>query len=142
MDQKHLLLNVITPHCHLEKDTLVEEISAPAYRGEIGVLPGHAPLFTTLSEGILKYKLSSSSHQRRVAVSWGYLEVSPKGVTILAETAEKEEDIDKERAQKALHDNQSRLENVHQMKAEEILTAQRKVKRAQARLQASSKINH
>lgn len=134
-----LLLNVITPQKHLEKDLLVEEIVAPAYKGEIGILPGHAPLVTTLSEGIVKYKIKKTSPYKKIAVSWGYLEVSPKGVTLLAETAEKEGDINRERSKKALKEARLQLDNIHKMDPKDILRYQRKIKRAQARLRTSYK---
>lgn len=95
---KTLKLTLVTPEKKLLAEAEVEEIFVPGYRGELNILPGHAPLMTTLSTGIVKYRLKSTSELKSVIVSWGYCEVNPQGVVVLAETAERPEDIDEERA--------------------------------------------
>lgn len=93
-----LKLTLVTPEKKLLAETEVEEIFVPGFRGELNILPGHAPLMTTLSTGVVKYRLKGSTDLKSVIVSWGYCEVNPQGVVVLAETAERPEDIDEERA--------------------------------------------
>src|SRR4051812_30106564 len=97
------VLNLVTPEKKLVTDTEVEEVIVPAFKGQLDILPGHAPLMTTLGTGILKYRTKSSgSNFESVVVSWGYCQVNPEGVVILAETAESVEELDRARAEAAL----------------------------------------
>lgn len=91
-----ILLEVVTPE-HLLLSKQVDMVIAPGSEGEFGVLPGHAPFLTTLKIGELRYKIGET--WSFMAVLWGYAEVIPTKVTILAEVAEKAEDIDVDRAQ-------------------------------------------
>ena len=95
------LLTLVTPDKSIIKGVEVEEVFVPGYMGELNLLPGHAPLVTTLSTGVLRYRLKGESRLQHVAVSWGYCQVNPLGVNVLAETAEKPDDIDVERAKLA-----------------------------------------
>ena len=92
------LLEVVTPR-RLVFSEEVDEITAPGKQGEFGVLPGHIPFLTTLGIGEIMYR--KEEKKRYVAVSWGFVEVLGDKVTVLAETAELEEEIDIERAKKA-----------------------------------------
>ena len=74
-------------------------VSAPGALGEFGVLPLHTPLLTTLDIGEVVYRKGEQTHH--LALSWGYAEVGPEKVTILAEVAEKAEEIDLKRAEAA-----------------------------------------
>jgi len=103
-----LQLEIVTPERMLLKE-FVDEVQVPAKGGYLGVLPGHAPLITELQIGEISYRQGKAS--RSLAVAWGYCEVLPDRVIILAETAEKAEEIDlgrahtaKERAEKLLRD--------------------------------------
>jgi len=82
-----------TPDKKVISDADLQEITVPAYRGELNILEGHAPLMTNLEAGILRYKLKSGE-SAVMAISWGYCQISLDGVTILAETAVHKEDID------------------------------------------------
>jgi F-type H+-transporting ATPase subunit epsilon len=93
-----LQLEIVTPERLVEKDT-VQEIQIPGKNGYLGILPGHAPLITELGVGEITYKADNTEYH--VAVAWGFAEVLPDKVTVLAETAERAEDIDIERARKA-----------------------------------------
>ncbi len=95
------LLTLVTPQKKLVTDLDIEEVFVPAYAGELNILPGHAPLMTTLQPGALRYRAKDSDRLRYVAISWGYCEVHPQGINILAETAEFPEEIDKERVARA-----------------------------------------
>jgi F-type H+-transporting ATPase subunit epsilon len=74
-------------------------VSAPGSEGRLGILPEHAPLLTTLTVGELRIKLGGS--EEPIFVSSGFLEVSNNNVTILADTAERAEEIDEARAEAA-----------------------------------------
>jgi F-type H+-transporting ATPase subunit epsilon len=101
-----LQLEIVTPERLVEKDT-VQEIQIPGKNGYLGILPGHAPLITELGVGQIIYKADGMEYH--VAVAWGFAEVMPDKVTVLAETAERAEDIDTERARKAKERAEERL---------------------------------
>ncbi|SHJ50780.1 ATP synthase F1 subcomplex epsilon subunit [Malonomonas rubra DSM 5091] len=94
-----LTLEMVTPYKKVLSEE-VDEITAPGFVGELGLLPGHTPLLTTLKVGELSYK--RGSEQFHVAVNWGYLEVADDKVTVLVDTAEKADEIDLKRAEAAL----------------------------------------
>jgi len=104
---KKLLLEVVTPE-KLLLSREVDEVIAPGSEGEFGVLPGHTYFISMLKIGELRYKVDD--RWEYMSVLWGYAEVTPTKVTILAEIAEKAEDIDVERAQAAVEKAQKRLE--------------------------------
>ena len=91
-------LEIVTPVKLLVKDA-AEEAQIPGLSGYLGILPGHAPLITELAVGVITYKASGTTHT--FSVAWGFAEVLPEKVTILAEAAERPQEIDMERAQKA-----------------------------------------
>lgn len=91
-------LEIVTPERLVVNDT-VADVTIPGKSGYLGVLPGHAPLITELAVGEIAYRTGAET--RRLAVAWGFAEVLPEKVTILAETAEKAEEIDVTRAQAA-----------------------------------------
>lgn len=102
-----ILLEVVTPE-HLLLSQQVDEVIAPGTDGEFGVLPGHAPFLTTLKIGELRYKADNAWHY--MSVLWGYAEVNQTKVTILAEIAEKAEDINVERAAQKVAEAEQRLQ--------------------------------
>ena len=101
-----LLLEVVTPDKLLVSQQ-VDEVIAPGAEGEFGVLPGHAHFLTTLRIGELRYRIGEQQHY--MSVLWGFAEVTPAKVTVLAEIAEKAEDIDVERAQAAVEKAERQL---------------------------------
>ena len=102
-----LLLEVVTPD-HLLLSQQVDEVIAPGAEGEFGVLPGHCHFLSKLRIGELRYRIGEITSF--MSVLWGFAEVTPQKVTILAEIAEKAEDIDVERAQAAVAKAEQRLE--------------------------------
>jgi F-type H+-transporting ATPase subunit epsilon len=92
-------LEIVTPEKKVV-ETAAEEVQIPGKNGYLGILPGHAPLITELAVGEIKYRESGSS-EKLLAVAWGFAEVLPDKVTILAETAERPSEINVERARKA-----------------------------------------
>jgi F-type H+-transporting ATPase subunit epsilon len=101
-----ILLEVVTPE-KLLLSQQVDEVIAPGSEGDFGVLPGHCHFLSTLRIGELLYRVGDLTNH--MAVLWGYAEVTPTKVTILAEIAEKAEDIDVERAQAAFEKAEQRL---------------------------------
>jgi len=101
-----LLLEIVTPE-KLLLSQQVDEVIAPGSEGDFGVLPGHCHFLSTLRIGELLYRVGDTTNH--MAVLWGYAEVTPTKVTILAEIAEKAEDIDVERAQAAFEKAEQRL---------------------------------
>jgi len=92
------LLEIVTPY-GLVVNFKVEEVYIPGSQGDFGVLPGHAPLLTSLRIGELHYRRGKEVHF--LAINRGFVEVTPTRTTILADTAEPAEGIDIERANSA-----------------------------------------
>jgi len=92
------MLEVVTPQRLLVSEE-VDELVAPGSEGYFGVLPGHIPFITTLKIGELTYR--KGREERHLAVSWGYAEVRPDKAIILADMAERAEEIEIERAEEA-----------------------------------------
>jgi len=101
-------LIVVTPERELLRETVVE-VTIPGFEGELGILPGHAPLMTELGIGELNYRTGTTSHPIVLSVLRGFAEVLPERVTVLAETAERAEEIDLARAEAALARAEKRL---------------------------------
>ena len=99
-------LEIVTPEKKVV-DTPAEEMQIPGKNGYLGILPGHAPLITELAVGEITYRENAT--EQRLAVAWGFAEVLPNKVTILAETAERPSEIDVERARKSKQRAQERL---------------------------------
>jgi F-type H+-transporting ATPase subunit epsilon len=129
------VLNLVTPEKKLVTDLEIEEVLVPGFKGQLDILPGHAPLMTTLGSGVVKYRLKDQSKYETVAVSWGYAEVHPEGVIVLAEIAESAEEIDRARAEAGLkHAEEKLLDPL--LEADQIEVWRRKVAEEQARLDA------
>jgi len=101
-------LNFATPDKKIVTDQELDEITIPAFAGELNVLPGHAPLMTTLEAGILRYRLKNGE-TARVAISSGYCQVSPEAVNVLAETAVAAENIDPRSVEESLRIQEEKL---------------------------------
>jgi F-type H+-transporting ATPase subunit epsilon len=99
-------LEIVTPEKKMV-DTAATEAQIPGKNGYLGVLPGHAPLVTELAVGEITFR--TGAEEQRLAVAWGFAEVLPDRVTILAETAERPAEIDVERARKAKERAEQRL---------------------------------
>ena len=83
-------------------ETDVDEVILPAYDGEIGVLPGHTPLLATLRVGIMRYR--SGGKTESLVLSWGFAEVLPDRVIVMAETATLPGEIDPAAAEQMRHE--------------------------------------
>src|ERR1044072_5617128 len=101
-------LEIVTPE-RLVINEAVEYMEIPGQTGYLGVLPGHAPLITELAVGEITYRTGSQT--KRLAVAWGFAEVLQNKVTVLAETAERSDEIDVARAQAAKQRAEEALRN-------------------------------
>ncbi len=93
-----LTLEIVTPDRALVTAE-VDEVQVPGAEGYFGVLPGHAPLLASLSVGEMWYRIGQETHH--LAIAFGFAEVLPDRVTVLAQIAERAQDIDVTRAEAA-----------------------------------------
>ncbi len=131
MAEGRLLLEIVTPQGLVFSEE-IDEVTATGSEGEFGVLPGHVPFVTVLRIGMLTCR--SGNETKIFFVSWGYAEVGPGKVLILADSAERSDEIDIERARAAMKRAEERLK-----KAEEIdfKRAEAAVERAVTRMQVA-----
>ena len=129
-----LHLQIITPDKKLV-DEQTDQVQIPGKSGYLGILPGHAPLITELAIGEISYSLRGAMVY--IAVSWGFAEVLPDGVTILADTAERAEDINVQRAEQAKAKAQEELRNPTQEMDYDAVNAA--LRRAEVRLDVAGK---
>ena len=127
-------LEIVTPEKLVVKD-VAEEMQIPAKNGYLGVLPGHAPLITELAVGVISYRNDGSTHY--LSVAWGFAEVLSDKVTILAETAERAEEIDVPRAEEAKKRAEDRLKSGNP--ETDFPRAQVSLQRAETRLEVAEK---
>ncbi len=134
INEKMINLEIVTPEKKVI-DEAVDAVSVPTAKGEIGILPNHAPLISTLRSGILSYTNKGTTES--MVVSGGFVEVSTDKVSILADIAESKDEIDidvakteREEAQKLLGDWKG-SEDEFEVELE-------RLEKAQARLQLTS----
>lgn len=101
-----LTLEIVTPDRALLREE-VDEVVVPGSQGEFGVLPGHTPLLSTLKIGELWYRRGQEKHF--LAVAFGFVEVLPDRVTVLAQVGERAQEIDVQRAERAKQRAEQRL---------------------------------
>jgi F-type H+-transporting ATPase subunit epsilon len=102
----HIDLQIVTPDRLLVREQ-VDEVQIPGTEGYLGVLPGHTPLLTSLAVGELWYR--TGAEKTYLSIAFGFAEILPDRVTILARLAERAEDIDVERAETARKRAEERL---------------------------------
>ena len=116
----------------------VEELQIPGAEGYLGILPGHAPLFSELKVGELGYRIGDRWFW--LSIAWGFVEVLPDQVRLLAETAERAHEIDVERATRAKERAEERIsKGGDDIDYKRALVA---LERALIRLQVSQKGRH
>jgi F-type H+-transporting ATPase subunit epsilon len=126
-------LIIVTPDRLVAKDA-VDSVSIPGKNGYLGILPGHAPLLTELDIGKLTY--SSGGRAQELVVTWGFAEVLPGRVLVLSNTAERPEDIDVERAERARQRAEEQLKQFSEP-GSEMESAREALRRAIARLETA-----
>ncbi len=127
-------LEIVTPEKLVVRDS-AEEVQIPGKNGYIGVLPGHAPLITELGSGEISYQSNGQLHH--FSMAWGFAEVLPDKVTVLAETVERADEIDLARAKQSLTKAEDLLKSAQS--EEEVSVATAKVQRAEARIEVAQK---
>ena len=131
--ENKLRLEIVTPYGLIFSGD-VGEITAAGSEGEFGVLPRHAPFITNMKTGMLTYKRDGENIY--FFVSGGYAEVGPDKVTVLADSAERSEDIDVERASAAMKRAEDRL---RQAEKYDFARARASLERATIRVQVAEK---
>ena len=101
-----ITLEVVTPERSLVNE-VVDEVQLPGSEGYFGVLPGHTPMLATLQVGEMWYRIGGEKHY--LAIAFGFVEVLPERVTVLAQLAERPQDIDVARAEAAKKRAEERL---------------------------------
>lgn len=127
-------LDIVTPEKRVV-DIDVDSVSIPTAKGEIGILPKHAPLISTLKPGVLSYSISGVTEQ--LVIAGGFVEVSGNKVSILADIAENkgEIDVDSARAEKV---DAEKMLGAWTGNEEEFEVEFEKLEKAQARLRLAS----
>ena len=128
-------LTVVSPE-RLVVSEEVEAAQVPGKNGYLGILPGHARMMTELDIGELSYRRGDRTGY--LAVTWGYCEVLSDQVIVLAERAERAEEVDRERAQASMERARKRLSNLRDTDTD-FLRARTSLQRALNRVQVSQK---
>jgi F-type H+-transporting ATPase subunit epsilon len=115
----------------------VDIVVAPGSEGEMGILPNHTPLLTTLNYGILSVRLGTEEHA--FTIGGGIMEVTPHQVTVLADVAESVDELDESRAEQARERAETMLRQQPTTDPEAYLKAQAALRRSQLRLHAIRK---
>lgn len=127
-------LQIVTPDRAIVKEQ-VEEVEIPGINGYFGVLPGHTPMLAELSVGELWYR--KGQEKTYLAIAYGFAEVLPERVTILAQLAERAEEIEAERAEAARARASKRLDDRGDI---DFPRARMALLKSMTRLQVSSRI--
>jgi F-type H+-transporting ATPase subunit epsilon len=126
-------LDIVTPDRLVAHDA-VTAVTIPGKNGYLGILPGHAPLLTELAPGEMEYTSGSAKHV--LAVNWGFAEVLGDRVIVLVQSAERAEEIDVGRAEKAKARAEDRLKRFNDPEVD-LDRARVALSRAMARLEAA-----
>jgi F-type H+-transporting ATPase subunit epsilon len=116
-------------------DSDAEEVILPSTTGQLGILPGHAPLLTALDTGVMRVR--ANKDWVAIALMGGFAEVEANEVTILVNAAERGDTIDREAARTAYSEAEARLNKVEAGNRQQQIQATQALKRARARFQAS-----
>ena len=131
-----LTLEIVTPDRALVREE-VDEVVVPGSEGELGILPGHTPLLATLKVGELWYRQGQERHY--LAIAFGFVEVLPDRVTILAQIAERAQDIDITRAERARQRAEEQLANPSAQSEHDFERARVALMKSLIRLQVASR---
>ncbi|MDD2220420.1 MAG: F0F1 ATP synthase subunit epsilon [Clostridia bacterium] len=131
MSEDKIYLEIVTPEGEVLRE-MVSAIVVPAAMGSMGIMADHAPLVTALDIGVLEY--TKADQKYKIAITSGFMEVKDNEVMVLVQAAERPEEIDFERAEKARQRAEARLA---QKKVDDIdyIRAQAALERALNRLQ-------
>jgi F-type H+-transporting ATPase subunit epsilon len=126
-------LELVTPE-RLVLSEDVDEVIVPGYEGEFGVLPEHTQYLSIVNIGLLRYRDKNGWHN--IALSGGVAEVMPDRVAVMADTAERAEEIDLERAQRAKDRAETRIKEALSIDDERYMAAEAALSRAIIRISA------
>lgn len=129
-----LNLGIVTPEKKVLGET-VDAVTIPTLSGEVGILTNHAPLISALKSGVLSYTRGGATE--RMVISGGFVEVSENKVSVLADTAERADEIDVEAARVEREAAEKSL-GAWKGSEEEFEIEKERLERAQARLQLAS----
>ena len=132
-----LTLEIVTPE-RLLVTAQVDEVELPGAEGYFGVLPGHTPLLASLHVGELWYRIGQEKHY--LSLAFGFAEVLPEKVTVLTQIAERAQDIDIERAERAKLRAQEELTKLRPLSDSEFERARVALLKSLIRLQVASRI--
>jgi F-type H+-transporting ATPase subunit epsilon len=127
-------LQIVTPDKLLVNEQ-VDEVEIPGTEGYFGVLPGHTPMLASLAVGEMWYR--KGTERTYLSIAYGFCEVLPERVTILAQLAERAEEIDVARAEESRKRAETRLAQAREVDYERARTA---LAKSLARLQVSSRV--
>ena len=130
-----ILLEIVTPE-RLAYSDQVDMVIAPGIEGELGILPHHAPLITTLGVGELRIKKGAA--EESFAIIGGFLQVRPDRVVVMAETADLASDIDLQKAEEARRDAERALESGTQEPAD-LASARAQLQQALLRIRVAER---
>lgn len=125
-----LTVEVVTGERSVFTETDVDAVTVPGTEGQLGILPNHAPLISTLAGGELRIRKGNA--EQAIVVFGGFVEVTPHKVVILADTAERLDEIDVARAEAARHRAEETLRNTKNVM--ELAQAEAALRRATIRL--------
>ena len=131
-----LRVEIITPEGELLDIDDATHVLLPGVNGQLGILPGHSPLASSLQVGIIDIDRQNEKSEL-LSTSGGFVEINSDHIMVLAETAERAEEIDVERAEKALERARERLHHVEETERAELESA---IARANTRLRAARMI--
>lgn len=132
MADKTIKLEVVTPERIVFNDE-AESIVVPGSEGYLGIMANHAPIITSLKIGVVQ--IIKGNQETKLALSGGFLEVNNNKATILADTAERDEEIDVQRAKGAKERAEQRI--LEKQADTDIRRAEVALQRAMARLKAT-----
>src|SRR5215213_8761435 len=131
---EQIQLEIVTPERRVLAEP-VDSVNVPGAGGELGILPGHTPLISQLQTGVLTYQQGRATH--RLHVSGGFVEVADDRVSVLAEIAERPEEIDAARARLAREHAEKALSSFSGTE-EDFEVARARLERSVVRLQLAS----
>jgi len=102
-------LNLLTPERKAVYDAEITSVTIPAYSGEMTILSGHSPMITTLGTGLIKYKIKGDDSDKKAMISWGYCEVVPGAVNVLAEFMQIKDEVVEDIAKKQIINAEQKL---------------------------------
>ena len=132
-----LSVEIVTAERQVLTEQDVDMVVAPGVEGDMGILPRHAALLTTLRPGVLRLK--KGADEQIMAVSGGFLQIANNRVLVLADTAERDEEIDEQRAEASRQAALKALEDARRGQGPQTESARIALRRSLARLQVAQR---